>query len=69
MVEMRNTCNILVGETEKKRPLGRPRRRRKDSIGIDLRKIRWKGVDRTRMTQDRDQWRTAVNTVMNIRVS
>jgi hypothetical protein len=35
---------ILVGKLEVKRPLGRPRRRRKD-IRMDLREIRLKGVD------------------------
>jgi hypothetical protein len=46
MGEMRNTYKILVGKPEGKRPLGRPRRRWKDNIRIDLRKIRWEcGLD------------------------
>jgi hypothetical protein len=43
--ENRNSCRILVGKPEGKRPLGRPRRRRVDSIKMDLREIRWGGMD------------------------
>jgi hypothetical protein len=46
---------------EGKTPLGRPRRRWVDNIKIDLREIGWDG-----MAQDRDQWRTLVNTAMNL---
>jgi hypothetical protein len=31
----------LVGKSEGKRPLGRPRRRREDGIRMDLREIDW----------------------------
>jgi hypothetical protein len=41
MEEMRNAY-ILVGKPEGKRPLGRPRRRWKGNITIDLREIRCK---------------------------
>jgi hypothetical protein len=34
---------------------------------MDFRKVDWEGVDGIHMTQDRDQWRTVVNTVMNLR--
>jgi hypothetical protein len=59
---------ILVGKPERKRPLGRPRRKWVDNIKIDLREIGWDGVDRIDLAQDRDQWRALVNTVMNLRV-
>jgi hypothetical protein len=36
---------ILVGKPEGKRPLGRNRRRWEDNIRMDLREIRWEGVD------------------------
>jgi hypothetical protein len=59
---------ILVGKTEGKRPLGRPRRRWVDNIKMDLGEIGRDGVDWIDMAQDRDQWRALVNTVMNLRV-
>ena len=36
-----------------------------DEIKIDLSKGRWKGVDWSHVTRDRDRWRAAVNAVMN----
>jgi hypothetical protein len=35
---------------------------------MDLREIRWDGVDWIDVAQDRDQWRALVNTVMNLQV-
>jgi hypothetical protein len=52
----------------RKKPLGRPRRRREDVIRMDLREIGWGSVDWIQMAQDRDRWRALVNTVMNLRV-
>jgi hypothetical protein len=39
--EKRDAYRILVGKPEGKRPVGRLRHRRQDSIKINLRKIRW----------------------------
>jgi hypothetical protein len=39
-----------------------------DNIKMELREIRWGGMDWTALSQDRDQWRAPVNTVMSIRV-
>jgi hypothetical protein len=64
--DQRNSYRILVGKPERKRPLGRPRRRLVDNIKIDLREIGWDGMDWIDLAQDRDQWRALVNTVMNI---
>jgi hypothetical protein len=64
MGEKRNAYRILVGNPEGKRPLGRPRRRWVDNIKIDLRD----GMDWIDLPQYRDQWRTFVNAVMNLRV-
>jgi hypothetical protein len=58
--------NILVEKPEGKRPLGRPRRRWEHNIRMDLREIRWEGVDWMHLAQDRDQWRTLVSTIMNL---
>jgi hypothetical protein len=68
MGEKRNPYRILVGNPEGKRPLGRPRRRWVDNIKMDLREIRWDGGNWIVLAQDRDQWRSLVNTVMNLRV-
>jgi hypothetical protein len=57
-----------VGKPERKRPLGRARRRWVANIKIDLREIGWDGMDWIDLTQERDQWRSLVNTVMNLRV-
>jgi hypothetical protein len=40
-----NTYRILVGKPERKRPLGRPRRRWEDNTEIDLREIGRGGMD------------------------
>jgi hypothetical protein len=45
MGERRNAYRILVGKPLGRIPLGRPRRRWVDNIKIDLRKIRWDGMD------------------------
>jgi transposase len=55
MREKWNAYRILVGKSEGKRPLGRPRCRRLDNIKMDLRDIGWDGVDWIDMIQNRDQ--------------
>jgi hypothetical protein len=65
MGEKRNAYRILVGKPEGRRPL---RRRWVDNIKMDLREIGWDAMDWIDLAQDRDQWRTLVNTVMNLRV-
>ena len=41
--EMRGVCRVLVGKTDGKRPLGRPRRKWKENINIDLHKLGFGG--------------------------
>jgi hypothetical protein len=65
----RNACRILVGRSGGKRPLGRLRHRWWDNIKMDLKEIRWCGMDWIDLSQDRDWWRAFVNTVMNLWVS
>jgi hypothetical protein len=45
MGEKRNAYRSLVRKPERKRPLGRPRRRWVDNIKMDLLEIGWGGVD------------------------
>jgi hypothetical protein len=59
---------VLVGRPERKRPVGRPRRRWEDNIKMDLREIGIIGANWIRLAQDGFQWRAFVNTVMNLRV-
>jgi hypothetical protein len=66
--EKRHAYRILMGSPERKRPLGRPRRRWVDNIKMDLREIGWDGMDWIDLAENRDQWRTLVNAIMNLRV-
>jgi hypothetical protein len=68
MGEMRNAYKIFVGITERKRQLGRPRRRWEDNIRMDLIEIEWEYLDWIHLAQDRDQWCALVDTVMNLRI-
>jgi hypothetical protein len=43
--EKRNAYRLLVGKSEGKRPLGRPRRRWVDNIRMDLGDVGWDDVD------------------------
>jgi hypothetical protein len=52
----RNVYRLLVGRLEGNRPLGRPRRRWKDNIKMDLREIGIDGANWIRLAQDRVQW-------------
>jgi hypothetical protein len=66
--EKRNTHRILVGKPEGKRPLGIPRRKWVGNIKMNLRKMKWGGMDWIDLAQNRDQWRALMNTVMKLRV-
>jgi hypothetical protein len=57
-----------MGKPEGKRPLGSPRRKWVDNIKLDLRDIGGEGMDWIFMAQNRYQWRSLVNTVLNLRV-
>jgi len=59
---------VLVGKPERKRPLGRPRRRWEDNIKMDLQEVGGGCEDWMELAQDNDRWRALVSTVMNLRV-
>jgi hypothetical protein len=67
-VAKRNAYRVLVGTPEKKRLLGRLRRRWEDNIKMNFRDIGWSGMDWIDLAQDMDQWRAPMNTVLNLRV-
>jgi hypothetical protein len=66
--EKRNSYRLLVGKSEGKRPLGRPRRRWVDNIRMDFGEVGWVDVDWIGQAQDRNTWRAPVNSVLNLRV-
>jgi hypothetical protein len=68
MKEGRGVYRVLVGRSEGKRPLGRPRRRWVDNIKLDVREIGFDGANCIQLVQDRVQWRACVNTIMNLRI-
>jgi hypothetical protein len=68
MEEKRNAYRLLVGKPERKRPLGRPRRRWVDNIRMDLGEVGRVDVDWIGQAQDRNRWRALVNSVLNLRV-
>ena len=68
MEEGRGVHKVLVGKSEGKRPLGRPRRRWEDNIKMDLEEMGRGCEDWMELAQDMDGWRALVNTVMNLRV-
>ena len=64
----RGVFRVLVGKSEGKRPLVRPRRRWEDNIKMDFQVVGCGGMDWIELAQDRDRRRASVNAVMNLRV-
>jgi hypothetical protein len=56
MGEKRNVYRLLVGKPERKRPLGRPRRRWIDNIKMELLEIGLSVVSWIGVAQDRYSW-------------
>jgi hypothetical protein len=55
---------ITGGKAREKELLERPRRRWLDNIKMELRDIRWGGMDWIGLVQDRHKWRTFLNAVL-----
>jgi hypothetical protein len=68
MGERTGVYRVLVGRTEGKKPVGRPRRRWEDNIKLDLREIGIDGANWIQLAQDTVRWRAFDSTVMNLRV-
>jgi hypothetical protein len=68
MMGKRNTYRILVGKSEGKRPLGRPRHGWEDNVKWIVERG-WGGMDSIDLSQDRVQWRALVNIAVNLWVS
>jgi hypothetical protein len=51
---IRKQSNILDWKRGGKRPLGRPRRGWEDNTKMDVREIRWEGVDWIHLAQNRE---------------
>jgi hypothetical protein len=68
MVQKRNAYRLLVGKSEGRRLLRRPRRRWLDNVRRDLVEVGWGDVDWIGLAQGRNRWRAVVNSVMNLGV-
>jgi len=68
MGEERVVYRVLVGKSEGRRPLRRPRRRWVDNIRVDFQEVGCVYMDCIGLAQDRDRWRTLMSAVMNLRV-
>ena len=68
MEEGRSAFKNLTGKPTGNRPLGRPRRRWKDNIRMDLKEIGIKTRNWVDSAQDRDDWRALVNATLNLPV-
>jgi hypothetical protein len=66
--ERRSAYRLLVGVPERKRRLGRPRRRREDNIKMGLQEVGWE-MDWIDLDQDKNRWPAVVNAVMKLMVS
>ena len=53
----RGAHRVLVGKPERKRLLGRPRRRWEDNIKMAVKEVACGGMDWIELAQDRDRWR------------
>jgi len=54
---------VLVGKPERKRTLGRPRRRWEDNSKMDPQNLGYGGVDWIDLAQERDRWRARFNSL------
>jgi len=68
MEDRRDSYRVLVGKTDGKKALGRPRHRLENTIKMDIQEVEWGDMDWTDLAQDTDRRRAPVNLVINLRV-
>ena len=68
MEEGRSGFKILTGKPTGKRPLGRPRRRWKDNIRMDLEELGINAGNWVDSAQDGNYWRALVTAALNLRL-
>jgi hypothetical protein len=64
--EKTNAYKVLVGKSEAKRPLKRPRHRWENNVEMDLKEIGWDGGNLINLAQYGDNWCALVTTVVNV---
>ena len=64
--DRRGVHRVLVGKPERKRQLGRPRRRLEDNTKMNFQKVGCGGTEWIELAQDRDIWWVLVNAVTNL---
>jgi len=57
---------VLLGKSERKKPLERPRHKWEDNIKMGLQEVGWQGMDWIHVAQDRNRWQALVNMVLNL---
>jgi hypothetical protein len=60
MGERKGVYRVLMGKSERKRPLGRSTRRWEDNIKMDLQEVGCGGMVWILLAQDRERWRARV---------
>ena len=68
MGERRGVNRVLVGKSEGKRPLGRPRCRWEDNIKMNIQEVGCGGMDWIELAQDRDRRWAFLTAVMKLPV-
>jgi hypothetical protein len=66
MGEIGNESKVLIGKDEGKRQFGRPRRRLKDNIKMNVKEI-WRVCELDSSGSGRNMCQAFVNTTMNLR--
>jgi hypothetical protein len=67
MRNRRGPYRVSMGRPAGKKPLGRPNRRWKDNIKMDLLGLGLGGMDWNELAQDADRWWELVNSIINSR--